>query len=402
MIAENKRAWAHLDIFLIVVVYALAILGVYSVAVATYSTSSSPDASLLSHVVESSYAMRQGLFVLLSPVILSVMLALRYQWLRRYAGVIYFATVGLVAVVWVFNRATGVKQWLDLFMGYTVQPTEFAKLAIILLLARELSKSETPMSTVKDFIRLNLMILIPGAIITLSGETGSFVVIAFIYAIMLFFGKVKFRVLAFMAGVVILGALALYAFAMVADSQDYRLMRIVSFFNPEAYASSSAYQQTQSMMAIGSGGLTGVGSFVDGALYQLNYVPADWTDFIFATIGESCGFVGCMGVLAMYLFIVLRMFYLARYTRDRFGMLVIVGVASMFLFHVVQNIGMTTGLLPITGIPLPFLSYGGSNMITNMAGIGLVLNVTKNRSLTGSFSTPQNEISIRKYSGSYR
>ncbi len=399
MIAENKRAWAHLDIFLIVVVYALAILGVYSVAVATYSTSSSPDASLLSHVVESSYAMRQGLFVLLSPVILSVMLALRYQWLRRYAGVIYFATVGLVAVVWVFNRATGVKQWLDLFMGYTVQPTEFAKLAIILLLARELSKSETPMSTVKDFIRLNLMILIPGAIITLSGETGSFVVIAFIYAIMLFFGKVKFRVLAFMAGVVILGALALYAFAMVADSQDYRLMRIVSFFNPEAYASSSAYQQTQSMMAIGSGGLTGVGSFVDGALYQLNYVPADWTDFIYATIGEAFGFVGCLGVLVLYLLMVLRMFYLARYTRDRFGMLVIIGVAAMFLFHVMWNIGMTIGRFPITGIPLPFLSYGGSNMFTNMAGIGLVLNVTRNRSLTGSFSTPQQRVSVRKYAG---
>ena len=399
MIAENKRAWAHLDIFLIVVVYALAILGVYSVAVATYSTSSSPDASLLSHVVESSYAMRQGLFVLLSPVILSVMLALRYQWLRRYAGVIYFATVGLVAVVWVFNRATGVKQWLDLFMGYTVQPTEFAKLAIILLLARELCKSETPMSTVKDFIRLNLMILIPGAIITLSGETGSFVVIAFIYAIMLFFGKVKFRVLAFMAGVVVLGALALYAFAMVADSQDYRLMRIVSFFNPEAYASSSAYQQTQSMMAIGSGGLTGVGSFVDGALYQLNYVPADWTDFIYATIGEAFGFVGCLGVLTLYLLMVLRMFYLARYTRDRFGMLVIVGVAAMFLFHVMWNIGMTIGRFPITGIPLPFLSYGGSNMFTNMAGIGLVLNVTRNRSLTGSFSTPQQRVSVRKYAG---
>ena len=397
MIAENKRAWAHLDIFLIAVVYALAFLGIYVVAVATYSTSSSPDASLLNHVVESSYAMRQGLFVLLSPVILSVMLAVRYQWLRRYAGLLYFAAFGFVTVVWVFNRAEGVKQWLDLFFGFTVQPTEFAKLAIILVMARELSKNEIPMSTFRDFVRLNLMVAVPGLIIMLSGETGSFVVIAFMYAVMLYFAKVKIRVLAFMAGVVLLAVLAIYGYARATGSEDYRLLRIVSFFNPEAYTSSSGYQQTQSMMAIGSGGLTGVGSFVDGSLYQLNYVPADWTDFIYATIGEAFGFVGCLGVLVLYLLMVLRMFYLARYTRDRFGMLVIVGVAAMFLFHVMWNIGMTIGRFPITGIPLPFLSYGGSNMFTNMAGVGLVLNVTRNRSLTGSFSTPQQSISVRKY-----
>ena len=107
-------------------------------------------------------------------------------------------------------------------------------------------------------------------------------------------------------------------------------------------------------------------------------------------------------VLGVYLLMILRMLYLARYTRDRFGMLVITGVAGMFLFHVVQNIGMTTGLLPITGIPLPFLSYGGSNMITNMAGVGLVLNVTRNRSLAGSFETPAQSVSLMRYTNNYR
>lgn len=402
MLTENKRARARVDGWLIAAVYALSIAGIFFVAVATYSTDASSDVPLLNHIVASSYAMRQALFVLVSPLVISAMLMVRYQYLRRTAMLLYLAATALVTLVWVFNRAEGVKQWLDILWGFTIQPTEFAKLTIILMLARELSREEKPMANFKEFFRINALVLFPGAIIVLSGETGSFIVIAVFYVIMLYFAKVDIKVLVLMGAAVALLLLAVYGYAVATGSTDYRLLRIVSFFNPEAYTSSGAYQQTQSRMAIGSGGYSGVGFFKDGSMYQLNYVPADWTDFIFATIGESSGFVGCMGVLAMYLFIVLRMFYLARYTRDRFGMLVIVGVASMFLFHVVQNIGMTTGLLPITGIPLPFLSYGGSNMITNMAGIGLVLNVTKNRSLTGSFSTPQNEISIRKYSGSYR
>ena len=113
--------------------------------------------------------------------------------------------------------------------------------------------------------------------------------------------------------------------------------------------------------------------------------------------GEAWGFVGCVAVVAGYLAIILRMLYLARFTRDRFGMLVILGVTSMFIFHVFENIGMAIGLMPITGIPLPFLSYGGSNMVTSMAGIGLVLNVTRNRSLAGSYRTPQREMEYYRY-----
>ena len=153
----------------------------------------------------------------------------------------------------------------------------------------------------------------------------------------------------------------------------------------------------QSQIAIGSGGLDGIGTFVDGAMSQLNYVPADWTDFIYSTIGEAWGFVGCILVLVGYLLIILRMLYLARYTYDKYGMLIIIGVMGMLLFHVFENVGMTLGLMPITGIPLPFLSYGGSNMTTNMGGIGLVLNVTKNRSLSGQFAAPQTHTTTFRY-----
>ncbi len=180
-------------------------------------------------------------------------------------------------------------------------------------------------------------------------------------------------------------------------SDDYRLARIVAFLNPDLSPQGDAYQMRQSQMTIGAGGLTGIGTFVDGSMSQLNYVPADWTDFIFATIGEAFGFAGCSIIMLWYLAIILRMLYLARYTYDRQGMLIIIGVIGMLLFHVFENIGMTLGRLPITGIPLPFLSYGGSNMVTNIGGIALVLNVTKNRQLTQIDSSRRFYSSYAKY-----
>ena len=397
MITESKKTRAHISKTLLVLTYTLAILGIYFVAVATYSPSSTSGASLLTHIAESSYAMRQGLYVLISPLVLAVMLSIKFELLRRWNVMLYWATLGLVTAVWVFNRATGVKQWLDVFMGYTIQPTEFAKLTIILRLASVLSKAEKPLGTFQDAVMTIALVLIPGAIIVLSGETGSFIVIAFVFLVMIFFANTDWRVIALLITLVVLGLLALYGFAMATGSDNYRLLRIISFFRPEEFSSSSGYQQTQSMMAIGSGGLRGVGGFSDSSLYRLDYVPADWTDFLFSTIGEATGLIGCASLVLLYLFFILYMLRLAYYTRDRFGMLIVVGVAGMFFFHVLENVGMTAGLLPITGIPLPFLSYGGSNMIMNMAAVGLVLNVTKNRSLTGNFSTPQLDTQLRHY-----
>ena len=401
MIAEKRRARAHLDIPLIAIVYALSVFGILAVAVGTYSTSSTSDLPLLNHIMESTYARRQALYVAISPFVLAALIAVPLNFYRRYCRLLYWLATGLITVVWVFNRATGVKQWLDIFLDFTIQPTEFAKLAIILMLARDMSSREKPMATIQDRIRTMGVVAIPAVVILFSGETGSFFVIAFLFVFMLWFAKVDLKVLLVMFLIVALAVGAVYAYAVATGSTDYRLVRILSFINPEEY-STGAYQQTHSKIAIGSGGVYGRGAFVDDSWYQLNYVPADWTDFIFATIGEAWGFVGCMGVLIAYLLMIMRMLYLARYTRDRFGMLIIIGVAGMFTFHIVENIGMTTGLLPITGIPLPFLSYGGSNMITNMAGIGLVLNVTKNRSLSGSFETPQSDVSIMRYTTNYR
>ena len=150
--------------------------------------------------------------------------------------------------------------------------------------------------------------------------------------------------------------------------------------NPESDPTGSSYQIINSKVTIGSGGLTGKGALAEGTLTHLNYVPENHTDFIFSVVGETLGFVGAMILLALYAFVIYRMLLLSYHTSDRFGRLIIIGVMAMLVFHVYENIGMCIGVMPITGIPLPFISYGGTNLVTNMAGIGLVLNVTRYKS----------------------
>ena len=378
-----------MDGVLILLVFAMSLFGIVAVCVATYSPQSTADTSFLNHVFESSFATRQCLFLLIAPLVVGVIMAFPYDILRRRAEVFYWASFILLSVTTIFNRATGVKAWLDTLWGYTIQPSEFAKLAMILVLAKNLSKQDRPLSDLKSFIHVFMLVFVPGVVILLQGETGSLLVIIFMFAVMMYFSNVSLKTLGILASIAILGILALYGFMIATGSTDYRLARIAGWLNPELYSSSDAYQQTMSKMTIGSGGLYGNGMFRSGAISQLNYVPADWTDFIYATIGETWGFIGCVAVLIGYILILLRMLYLAWFTRDKFGRLIIIGVMGMLLFHVLENIAMTLGLMPITGIPLPFLSYGGSNMMTNMGGVGLVLNATRNRSLSSSVNTPQ-------------
>ncbi|MBQ3156385.1 MAG: FtsW/RodA/SpoVE family cell cycle protein [Clostridia bacterium] len=396
MIADNRRARAHIDVPLILLISAMSVFGVLAVCVATYSTDSTAE-TWLAHIVESSYAMRQCFFLMLAPIIVVVILNIPFHIMRRFTRLVYYAASGLVLFTLVTNGAEGVKAWTDVIWGYTIQPSEFIKLAMILMLAQELAKDERPMSTIREFVRIMMLILVPGVIILASGETGSLIVIVFLAAVMMFFSNVNMKLILTLAAIVVLLILAVYGFVVATGVEDYRINRILAFLNPELSPLDDAYQMRQSQIAIGSGGLKGIGQFVDGAISQLNYVPADWTDFIYSTIGEAWGFLGCLLVLVLYLLILLRMLYLARFTYDKFGMLIIIGVMAMLLFHVFENIGMTLGLMPITGIPLPFLSYGGSNMTTNMGGVALVLNVTKNRSLSSAISAPQTGTTTARY-----
>lgn len=398
MVNESRQSRAHFDKTLVIMVFIMAAFGVLSVSVASFSTSSTPEDTVFNYIVTSHYGMRQAIFFLVSPIIIGVITYFPYEVIRRRATLFYSLACGLLAVTLITNQAQGVKAWTDIIWGYTIQPSEFVKLACIIAVAKHLETETDPLSNLQSWMRLGLLMGIPALLTLLQGEMGSVLVMIFVFGIMLYFGGIRLKILGGIAAVGIVAIAILYGYMVASGSDNYRLIRILSFVNPALVDESATYQVNNSKIAIGSGGLMGRGTFVEGAFSQLDYVPEDWTDFIFSTIGEAFGFIGCAGVILLYLLILLRMLHLARYTLDRFGQMVIIGVMAMMLFHIFENIGMTTGLMPVTGIPLPFLSYGGSNMVTNMAGIGLVLNATKNRSVTTMPSRAPQTRSLRKWS----
>ncbi len=382
MVNESRRSRAHFDWILMVLVFGLAAFGVLAVSVATFSTSSSVEDTLLNYIVSSHNGKRQALFFFIAFVVVLFIAYFPYEVIRRRSGLFFTLACGLMAFTLITNGAQGVKAWTDIIWGYTIQPSEFIKLGCILAVAKALENDTQPLSSLQSWIRLGLLLGIPCVLSLAQGEMGSMLVMVFIFGVMMFFGGARIRVLVSVVAVGVIAIAILYGYMVATGSDNYRLERILSFVNPALVDESASYQQTNSKIAIGSGGFSGRGTFVQGAFSQLDYVPEDWTDFIFATIGEAFGFIGSFLVIFVYLLIIMRMLYLSRYTVDRFGQMTIIGVMAMLLFHVFENIGMATGLMPITGIPLPFLSYGGSNLVTNMAGIGLVLNVVKNRNLT--------------------
>ena len=219
---------------------------------------------------------------------------------------------------------------------------------------------------------------IPALLILLQPDIGTLMVFCVIFVALLFTSGFELRWM-FLLGAIVIAAMTPVIFYL-ASTNNFRWLRLVAFINPESDPTGSSYQIVNSKITIGSGGLYGKGAFAEGTLTHLNYVPENHTDFIFSVVGETLGFVGSMVLLALYAFVIFRMLLLAYYTRDRFGQLIIIGVMSMLLFHVFENIGMCIGVMPITGIPLPFISYGGTNLVVNMAGIGLVLNVTYHKS----------------------
>ena len=396
MMTEARwRSRGHFDWPLLVVVYALSVFGILCIAMATYDVDASANAPLLNKILNSKSSMWQSIFLLVSPVVVGVVMAIPTELYRGRARLIYYAVLGLLVVTLLAGQvANGLKGWMkSSILGRSIQPSEFAKLSILLMLARHLSRVEKPMSKFRDFLRIMLIVGMPSLVVLAQGETGTVIVIIFMFMVMLFFAEVDMRVL---MGLVAVGVIAIglvIAYALISNSTDYRLARILAFIDPDKYQQSASYQNIQSQKAIGAGQITGIGTFVSSSWATLGFVPENSTDFIFTVVGECFGFVGSMAVIGAYMFLTLRMIYLARFTQDKFGRLVIIGVMAMLFFHVFQNIAMNVGIMPITGIPLPFLSYGGSNFITNIAAIALVLNVTRSRTTMPDINMPMAKLS---------
>lgn len=373
----NRRARQHFDFPLLIITYALAIFGVFAITVATYKYTGETLAvdTLLARITSSYYGKRQGLFLLVSPIAILGMMAIPYQFFQRFSGVLYLGSLGFLAMVLAMGATTsGVTGWFSLFSGYMLQPSEFAKLASILHMAKFFARKENPVENMRDFVTMMVLMGAPLLLIFAQGELGTVMVFIAIYGAMMIMSGISLKLI---GGMVLAGVTALVPVVIYwRATGSYRYDRLLGFFNPEMASSDSVYQATNSKTAIGNGGLRGVGLFKDGTYSSLDYVPQDHTDFIFSSIGETMGFIGCAVVMILYLLMIFRLLTLALNTYDKFARLVIVGFMMMIFFHAFYNIGMTIGIMPVMGIPLPFLSYGGSNLIANMGGVGLVLNIT--------------------------
>ena len=375
---NNRLAKPHFDWPLLIASYLLALYGVLAVTIANYNPNLGSDRSLQQLVMDAANGRLQLIWVIVSMVGIAIIMTVKYDIIGRLWPVIYVVEVLLLTVVLTTSKINGVSGWFQL-LDRTFQPSEVSKLAMIITLSKALTRyNDKPIPNFRYFVYVCVHFAIPAVLILLQPDIGTLMVFCVIFVALLFVSGFELK------WMFLLGGLAVAAITPVifylASTNNFRWLRLVAFMDPESDPTGSSYQIINSKVTIGSGGIWGKGAFAEGTLTHLNYVPENHTDFIFSVVGETLGFAGSLILLALYAFVILRMLMLSYYTNDRFGRLIIIGVMAMLLFHVYENIGMCIGVMPITGIPLPFISYGGTNLVANMAGIGLVLNVTKYKS----------------------
>jgi rod shape determining protein RodA len=316
----------------------------------------------------------QALHLVVGVLVAAVILVIDYRSLASGARALYVVNLLLLAAVLVAGRSSlGAQRWIGLGPLGQFQPSEFAKLAIVITLARHLTDRPGPYTSVRDLAPFLAHIALPIVLIFRQPDLGTALVYGAIFAGMLYAGGARRRDLALLG---VAGAAVTPILWHI--FKEYQRRRLLAFLDPSVDPLGSGYGIIQSKIAVGSGMLWGKGLFA-GTQNVLQFVPEHHTDFIFSVVGEELGFVGCLVLLALFYVWLVRGVRAATVARDRFGALVAVGIVSMVAFHVFVNVGMTVGIMPITGIPLPFISYGGSALMTMIWAAALLLNVGMRR-----------------------
>jgi rod shape determining protein RodA len=397
----DRRQLRDFDVGVLGVTAALVAIGIVMI----YSATHVPGSSGLSPLV-----VRQLLVAALGFAALVGVLFIKQDTLEGLAPVLYgLVVLLLVGVLAIGVGKTGERRWFE-FGALRFQPSELAKYAAILALARYLARRKTKLERPIHLVIPLAIVLVPMALVLLEPDLGTSIMFLFVLLPMLYWAgalplflallvtPVASMLLAFnwIAWAVFLAALGYFLYVsrmFVADKivvfaanvitgrmgpvlwshlEDYQRHRILAFLNPEKYRFSTGYQLIQSKIAVGSGSALGKG-FLQGTQKNFAFLPEQHTDFIFSVLAEEFGFVGCAIVLGLYLWLVVRMFRIAGQVRNRFASLVIVGIGSALFLQAAVNIGVTLGLSPVTGMPLPFLSYGGTSLLVTLASIGIVL-----------------------------
>ncbi|WBW95859.1 rod shape-determining protein RodA [Oceanirhabdus sp. W0125-5] len=357
----NKKLFRYLSYDILIVCSMLVVFGAMNIYSDTRKHSVIP------------YFKLQMSWLVICLITVGIIILIDYMVIANYAPLIYWASVILL----IFNHfmgetVNGATGWISIG-SRAIQPAEFAKIGLIIMLAKKLDDMEGKINNFKNFFILCFYAFIPMVLILIQPDMGMTMVCFFTVLGIVFIAGLDLRV--------IFGGLTglLGLIVVIWNSplmKPYWKGRLTAFVNPEAYSRDYSFQLKQSLIGIGSGGVTGLG-YGNGSQYL--FVPESHTDFIFAVIGEEWGLMGAIFILLLYGYLIVRFIHISKKSKDIFGKIICVGITSSFLFSIFQNMGMTIGLMPVTGITLPLLSYGGSSMLTNFIGIGLILNIGMRR-----------------------
>jgi rod shape determining protein RodA len=359
----ERRLYHHIDWALVAAVAALCAIGVAMI----YSTTFDPTRGTSRMYLTQLYAIAIGIGAMLFT------LTLDYRTFTDKSHLVYIGLCLLLLYVIFFGMAQmGARRWIPL-KAFNLQPSEFAKIAVALVLAKYFGETRGTPSW-SDLSIAGVLTIVPFVLIAKEPDLGTAVTLLPVFLAIAYLAGMRMKVLGMLCLCFVLAAPIAWRFAL----KDYQKSRISSFFDPSQDAKGAGYQQIQARITVGSGGLQGKG-FRKGTQGQLRFLPVAHNDFIFSVLAEEQGFAGVLVALGLYLFVILRALEAARLAKDRLGSYLVLGVLASFTFQVIYNITMSAGLAPVKGITLPFMSYGGSSMIATLAGFGLVLNVRMRR-----------------------
>lgn len=318
--------------------------------------------------------------LILGIVVMTVLSLVNYSFVLVFYRVMYLLNLGLLVLVEVMGASShNAQRWIRI-AGIQFQPSELCKIILILFFAQYIMEHEEDLNTPKTIIKMLALFAVPAFLVLEQPDLSTTIVIIFIFCIILYAGGLSYKIIVgTLAAVIPLGIGAFYVLVHYGASflKDYQYDRIMAWRDPAKYLLGNGYQQNNSLIAIGSGQLTGKGlnNNVIGSVKNGNFIPEPETDFIFAIAGEELGFVGCFVIIALQTFIVISCLMVAKKAKDTAGRLICTGMAALISFQSFVNIGVATGIMPTTGLTLPFVSYGVTSLVTLFIGMGMVLNV---------------------------
>ncbi len=366
---SERNFISRLDIRLILLIFCLNVIGLFNLYSATHGPHSRDVEPLF---------VQQIVWLLGGWTFFFILTFLDYIWVNKIIWIVYLLNVGALIYTDLLGKVVlGGQRWIDLHF-FRYQPSETMKLCLILLLARILV-NRNPMGFgmgIRELLFPAVLILIPFALTVKQPDLGTAMMLIFIGGTMLFFSKIKKSILIFIAALTLVAVPLAWKYGL----KEYQRNRVFTFLSPDQDPQGTGYNSIQSKIAVGSGKFFGKG-FRMGTQSQLEFLPERHTDFIFSVLSEEWGFVGSIIVLMTFAFLFKVCFEISLQARDKYGALIVIGVTGYIFWHMFVNIGMVIGLLPIVGVPLPLLSYGGSGMLTTMAGLGLVSSIAYRRYL---------------------